>query len=255
MEIENIFENTLLASKMEKIISNPGLQHLAEEVFWNLDIQDLDVCTQVNQSCKQILENPIFWTKKKNQNEWILKAARNGYTEFVKILAHLTDNPNAPDRSGNTPVHMAAFYGHTEVVEILAPLTDYPNAPNIYGETPIYKAAWNGHTDIIKILISLTDNPNAPSRYGRTPIFWAASHGHTEVVKILAPLTDNPNAPDIFGRTPIDKAKFFGRTEIVKILALLGPYDPLAQNNPNEEDLLLGFFIIVFIIIGCISYF
>ena len=69
MEIENIFETTLLASKMEKIISNPGLQHLAEEVFWNLDIQDLYVCTQINQSCKQILENPIFWPKKKNQNE------------------------------------------------------------------------------------------------------------------------------------------------------------------------------------------
>ena len=38
MEIENIFENTLLASKMEKIISNPGLQHLAEEVHPNLVI-------------------------------------------------------------------------------------------------------------------------------------------------------------------------------------------------------------------------
>ena len=69
MEIENIFENTLLVSKMEKIINNPGLQHLAEEVFWNLDIKDLNACAQINQSCKQILENPIFWTKKNNQNE------------------------------------------------------------------------------------------------------------------------------------------------------------------------------------------
>ena len=201
---------------MDKIISNPGLQHLAEEVFWNLDIKDLNACAQINQSCKQILENPIFWTKKNNLNEWILKAAHNGCIEFVKILAHLTDNPNAPNNNGYTPIHEAAFYGHTEVVNILAPLTDYPNAPNIYGETPI---------------------------------FWAASNGHTEVVKILALLTDNPNAPDLFGRTPIDRAKFFGHTEIVKILALLGPlgpYDPLAQNTPNEEDLLLGLFIIVY---------
>ena len=65
----------------------------------------------------------------------------------------------------------------------------------------------------------------------------------------MAPLTGNPNAPNLFGRTPIDRAKFFGHTEIVKILALLGPlgpYDPLAQNTPNEEDLLLGLFIIVY---------
>ena len=103
MEIEILFETTLLASKMEKIISNPGLQHLAEEVFRNLDIQDLNVCTQINQSCKQILENPIFWTKKKNQNEWILKAARNGYTEFVKILANLTDHERRWWQVSNIP--------------------------------------------------------------------------------------------------------------------------------------------------------
>ena len=49
---------------MEKIINNPGLQNLAEKVFWNLDIEDLNTCAQINQSCKQILENPIFWEKK-----------------------------------------------------------------------------------------------------------------------------------------------------------------------------------------------
>ena len=39
-----------LASKMEKIFSNPGLQHLAEKVFWNLDAEDLKICAQINQS-------------------------------------------------------------------------------------------------------------------------------------------------------------------------------------------------------------
>ena len=46
--------------QMEKIIKNPGLQHLAEEVFWNLDVEDLKICAQINQSCKQILQNPIL---------------------------------------------------------------------------------------------------------------------------------------------------------------------------------------------------
>ena len=32
---------------METIISNPGCHHLAENVFWNLDIDDLKVCAQI----------------------------------------------------------------------------------------------------------------------------------------------------------------------------------------------------------------
>ena len=43
---------------------------------------------------------------------------------------------NAPDKTGNTPIHWAALYGHTEIVKILAPLVDNPNAPNDIGETP-----------------------------------------------------------------------------------------------------------------------
>ena len=48
----------------------------------------------------------------------------------------LTDNPNAPNNFGVTPIHLAAKYGHTEIVKFLAPLTDNPNAPNNYGNTP-----------------------------------------------------------------------------------------------------------------------
>ena len=48
----------------------------------------------------------------------------------------MTDNPNAPDENGKTPIDWAAYNGHTEIVKILAPLTDNPNAPNWLGETP-----------------------------------------------------------------------------------------------------------------------
>ena len=46
-------------------------------------------------------------------------------------------------KKGDTPIYWAAYNGHTEIVKLLAPLTDYPNAPNNkgyfrnnYGETP-----------------------------------------------------------------------------------------------------------------------
>ena len=45
-----------IIKKMEKIIRNPGLQHPAENVFWNLDVEDLKTCAQINQSfAKSIL--------------------------------------------------------------------------------------------------------------------------------------------------------------------------------------------------------
>ena len=99
-----------------------------------------------------------------------------------------------------------------EIVKIFSPLTDNLNAPNKDGFTPINQVAQNGHTEIVKILAPLTDNPNAPYEYGLTPIHMAAQNGHTEIVKILAPLTNNPNAPDRWGNTPIHMAA--KRTEI-----------------------------------------
>ena len=62
---------------MEKILNNPGLQHLAENVLMNLNVEDLKIVAQINQSCKQILEEPKFWLKKyvclskENQKDWI----------------------------------------------------------------------------------------------------------------------------------------------------------------------------------------
>ena len=62
---------------MENIINNPGLQHLAEKVFWYLDVEDLKICSQINETCKQILRKPMFWLEKfvslsnENRKDWI----------------------------------------------------------------------------------------------------------------------------------------------------------------------------------------
>ena len=287
---------------METIISNPGLHHLVEKVFWNLDGEDLRICAQINQSSKQILQHPIFFLRKfrglskKNRENWIKviqsvktsdegiaimsylqwnlkkevfvdlpcysspavqddfrkriweiceKISRSTYEKFkkiyadrqdlilshedievVKILAPLTDNLNAPDEHGKTPIYLAAYNGHIEIVKFLAPLTDNPNAPVRSGNTPILEAAHYGHTEIVKILAPLAGNPNALGGHGMTPIIWAAYMGHTEIVKILASFIDNPNAPGEDGRTPIYLAAWGGHTEIVQFLAPL-------TDNPN----------------------
>ena len=266
---------------MEKIINNPGHQNITENIFLNLDYEDLEACGLINKSCSRILDDPFFWLKKyplskKNQDDWtkaiqmsknsdmekniclylkwnlneygvedlrcytdpnfqkffqkqIFNAAADCDDNTIRILAPLTDDPNAPNKLGRTPIHWAAHKGNIEIIKILAPLTDNPNAPNKDGETPMHHAAYNGHTEIVKFLAPLTDNPNAQDKHGYTPIYWATCKGHTEIVKILAPLSDNPNTANKDGDTPIFEAVCKGNIEIVHILA------PLTE-NPNAPD-------------------
>ena len=216
---------------MEKIVNNSGLQHLVEKVFWNLDDEDLKICAWINQSCKQILTNPIFclskfeYLSKKNRRDWLnviqsFKNSDKGIAVIFYLKGNLKKNIVDPP-CYCTPAVQDDFKKKiwecckkqnlskedTEFVKILAPLTDNPNTPNNIGKTPIYWAAYNGHTEIVKILAPLTDNANGPSWNGNTPIHWAARFGHTEIVKILVSLTDNPNAPNKSGVTPYEYAK------------------------------------------------
>ena len=64
-------------STMEKILNNPGFEHLADIIFGNLDHDHQDICEQINESSKQILINPMFWIRKfkflskDNEKDWI----------------------------------------------------------------------------------------------------------------------------------------------------------------------------------------
>ena len=64
---------------MENILNNPGLLHLTENIFRNLENQKLEVCEGINQSLNVILNNPSFWLGKliqrglseQNKKDWI----------------------------------------------------------------------------------------------------------------------------------------------------------------------------------------
>ena len=79
---------------MENIITNPGLQHLAEKIFWNLDVEHLKICGLINQSCQQLLDDPMFWLRKfvglskDNQKDWIkvIQSVKNSEKEKAVIF-------------------------------------------------------------------------------------------------------------------------------------------------------------------------
>ena len=173
-------------SPLEKILNNPGLVHLAENIFSNLDNEKLDACGQINQSSKQILANPIFWLRKftalskENQKDWMnfLQQVKN--TDIEKyIITYLKWNLKK-EASADLP-----YYSNPAVQD------DF--------KKKICKICAKGESsdediEIVKILAPLTDNPNAPNKDGNTPVSIAVHYGYTEILKILAPLTNNPNA-------------------------------------------------------------
>ena len=112
----SLITDLLKTSKMETIITNPGLQHLAEEVFWNLDFEDLKICAQINLSCKQILQNPIFCLSKfehmtkKNKEDWI-KAIQSVKNSDIGIVIISCLKWNLKEKVLNPPC-----YHHIEMV-------------------------------------------------------------------------------------------------------------------------------------------
>ena len=71
-------------------MKNPGLQHIIENVFLNLDYEDLLACQLINNYCKGIIENPMFWLKK-----WRMRGlSKKNEKDWAKVIQNTKDNPN-----------------------------------------------------------------------------------------------------------------------------------------------------------------
>ena len=223
---------------MENFINNPGLQHIAEKILFNLNYNNLRVCEHINQTMQQILNDLFFWLRKliqkglspKNQEDWKTAIDLTKNSELEKFVLSYLKKSSKNEKVVDLHCYIDEDFITKSGEKIKESMKiENSNAPDVNGMTPIHRAVQNGNTEIVKILATLTDNSNAPDIYGRTPIHYAAYWGNAEIVKVLASLTDNPNAPDDYGMTPINWATYREHTEIVKILAPL-------TDNPNAPD-------------------
>ena len=84
---------------MDFITRNPGLQHIIEEIFMNLDHKNLLKCQEVDLSWEIILKNPTFWLEKcvqkgisnEDQLEWykLIKTLKNKDLDTGKVTSRL----------------------------------------------------------------------------------------------------------------------------------------------------------------------
>ena len=226
---------------MERIINNPGLQHLAEKVFLNLDVENLKICKHINKFCKQILKNPMFWLRKfrhiskESQTNWIhiIQSVKNSVYEKL-IISYLQWNLK---REVELVDDLPSFWFNKfrslpkENQKGWIKVMDSEN--NSAKEDAIMSyLLWNLEKEYLVDLPCYT-SPTIQDDF-RKKIFEISkklelSVEDTKLLKIIAPLMDNPNSPNASGSTPILFSALNGHTEIVKILAPL-------TSNPNAPN-------------------
>ena len=69
---------------MEQFFENPGLQHIGETIFQQLDINSLVQCRRVKKSWKETLDNPRFWLKLCTQKA--LKVQPKFYNAWKELI-------------------------------------------------------------------------------------------------------------------------------------------------------------------------
>ena len=194
---------------MESFITNPGFQHLGQNILRHFGKEKLLSLRLVNHACKKFVENPRFWLKKLNYKKSGLVELHEAWSTLIRKVEE--ENPDLEQNVAKILIKLVGQEDFQEIIPlemlciheelVLLKFTIKHNiveclSRNSKGLTPIHYAASSNHKEIIKIVIGCTDNPNAPDNNGMTPIHIAAMQGHTEIVKILTGCTDNPNAPD-----------------------------------------------------------
>ena len=212
---------------MEIFINNPGLQHLAEKIFLNLNHETLDTCTLVNQSFKIFLENhPMFWLKKLIF-EGRLKKSRKDWTKAI----HLTKNTNLKT---NLSYYLKIILKNQSRENFDVPCyidKDIIDEARKYGPKQAIDR-YHYKPGFVQIFASAIKRPN---------MNWAARNGHIEVIKSLLPLGGDYFDPDGLSWTPFHEAVFYGHTEIVKFLVPLFEKsrvtaEPMPENSSVKEE-------------------
>ena len=164
---------------MENIIKNPGLQIIMENIFHNLDLEKLEICRFINDSCKQMLDDPMFWLRefiqrgisKKNQNSWIKAIQITKNTELEKhVLSYLKRS-----RKKESVVDLHCFKNEDFLEKIENIKEEYLKKADNFQKYKCYpKFSLRNWKSYPKFWLRKwkKNDPNAPDEYEGTQIFW-----------------------------------------------------------------------------------
>ncbi|NWR65039.1 ANK2 protein, partial [Bucorvus abyssinicus] len=205
-----------------------------------------------NQAVAILLEND---TKGKVRLPALHIAARKDDTKSAALLLQNDHNADVQskvtrrcprgNRSGFTPLHIAAHYGNVNVATLLLNRGAAVDFTARNGITPLHVASKRGNTNMVKLLLDRGGQIDAKTRDGLTPLHCAARSGHDQVVELLlergAPLLARTKN----GLSPLHMAAQGDHVECVK---------HLLQHKAPVDDVTLDYLTALHVAAHCGHY-
>ncbi|KAA0176128.1 hypothetical protein FNF27_02517 [Cafeteria roenbergensis] len=129
----------------------------------------------------------------------VREAAERGDAAALQVQLAAGAAADVADKSGYTPLIVAAWGGHTAVngAEVEAKGAD--------GSTALLEAASNGHADVANVLLGSGASLAARDSNGNTALSLAAYGGHTSTVNLLLDHGADTSATNNHGETPMSR--------------------------------------------------
>ena len=194
-------EPKIIKNSFENVIRNPGLQHLAENIFSYLSYDDLKSCQLINRSSKTILENSRFWLQKlvhqgmskKNQNDWIKAIQLTKDTDFERNLQLYLKRSFCKGKIIDIP---CCIDENTiqKSSELMKKYFIFPAIISYYVESYVYN-----DVEFEGLPPGCFQALAAFALYSLRSYFLMqllAQHGNLEMMKVVSPLLENPNLQD-----------------------------------------------------------
>ena len=141
---------------------------------------------------KYLLSNSSLALSQNKDDEMpIHMACKGGHVGVVDELlkpkyGHAQTMLNATDINGNAPIHLAVQSGIYELIKLLVFHNAEPNAKNRDGVCPIHVAAAQGHQKVAQALLEChKDVVDASDDKKRTPLHHAAMNDQEEMINYL----------------------------------------------------------------------
>lgn len=134
----------------------------------------------------------------------------------VRRLLGCGANPSAPDRFGDTPLHLAPLSGMSK---LLIAAGAKVNSVNRSGETPLLAAIGHRDEEMVVRLLARGANPNA---HAKNPPLVVATAVFPKVVRMLLERGADPRSHGTTGRTALHEAAATANLPVAKLLIRRG---------------------------------
>lgn len=147
----------------------------------------------------------------------IMRALRADSADAALTLAQLPGTDvNVRNKSGETPLMIAAIKGQMEVCKALI---ERGAAVNQAGWTPLHYAASSDSLPVLRLLLERRAAVDARAPNGRTPLMQAAMYGSEDVVDALLAAGADSAVRDPKGASADELARGAGRARLAERLA------------------------------------